>query len=96
MQSQWGNISRSRFIRFVLNLPVGAAAVATGVFGLIMLASDHRPGDNKRQNEQYREIMRRLGYKKTDWQWRYGHDHLPDKEMGFKELLEFLRKLFGK
>ncbi|MBQ3116109.1 MAG: hypothetical protein IJC07_03680 [Clostridia bacterium] len=49
----------------------------------------------KKQNEQYKEAMRRLGYDKTNWQWRYGHDHLPKQSLGFKDLLKFLENLFG-
>lgn len=68
-----------------------------GVMGAgVLFASTNRPGDNRKQNEQYREAMRRLGFSKKDWQWRYGHDHLPQKSMGFKELVDFLRSLFSK
>lgn len=77
----------------------GAQIAAAGVAALIGLgivfASDSRPGDNKRQNKQYEEIMRRLGYKKKNWQWRYGHDHLPNEDLGFKDLLKFLTDLFS-
>ena len=72
----------------------GIGAVAAGLG--ILFASTNRPGDNRRQNEQYREAMKRLGYDKKDWQWRYGHDHLPNKSLGFKNLLEFLKSLFKK
>ena len=76
------------------------AEIATGLTALagmgIMLSSTNRPGDNRKQNEQYREAMRRLGYSKKDWQWRYGHDHLPNVSLGFKDLLKFLEDLFSK
>ena len=71
-----------------------AAGAAIGALGMYTFASTNRPHDNRRQNEQYKEIMHRLGYKKTDWQWRYGHNHLPKESLGFKQLLEFLRNLF--
>lgn len=78
----------------------GAQIAAAGLAALIglgvMFASTNRPGDNRKQNEQYREAMRRLGYNKEDWQWRYGHDHLPNESLGFKDLLNFLKELFSK
>ena len=78
----------------------GAQIAAAGLAALIglgvMFASTNRPGDNRKQNEQYREAMRRLGYNKEDWQWRYGHDHLPNESLGFKDLLDFLKELFSK
>ena len=73
-----------------------AAGAATLVSLGIMFSSTNRPGDNRKQNEQYREAMRRLGYSKKDWQWRYGHDHLPNESLGFKDLLKFLKNLFSK
>lgn len=78
----------------------GAQIAAAGLAALagmgIMFSSTNRPGDNRKQNEQYREAMRRLGYSKEDWQWRYGHDHLPNESLGFKDLLKFLEDLFSK
>ena len=78
----------------------GAQIIAAGAATLaslgIMFSSTNRPGDNRKQNEQYREAMRRLGYSKKDWQWRYGHDHLPNESLGFKDLLKFLKNLFSK
>lgn len=78
----------------------GAQIAEAGLAALagmgVVLASTDRPGDNRKQNEQYREAMRRLGYDKTDWQWRYGHDHLPKESMGFRALLKFLEELFSK
>lgn len=70
--------------------------IASVIGAGVLFASTNRPGDNRKQNEQYREAMRRLGFSKKDWQWRYGHDHLPQKSMGFKELVDFLRSLFSK
>ena len=70
--------------------------IASVIGAGVLFASTNRPGDNRKQNEQYREAMRRLGFSKNDWQWRYGHDHLPQKSMGFKELVDFLRSLFSK
>ena len=78
----------------------GAQIAVAGLAALagmgIMFSSTNRPGDNRKQNEQYREAMRRLGYSKKDWQWRYGHDHLPNESLGFKDLLKFLQDLFSK
>ena len=77
-----------------------AQAIIAGIAALsglgLMFSSTNRPGDNRKQNEQYREAMRRLGYNKGDWQWRYGHDHLPNESLGFKDLLKFLSDLFSK
>ena len=77
-----------------------AQAIMAGIAALsglgLMFSSTNRPGDNRKQNEQYREAMRRLGYNKGDWQWRYGHDHLPNESLGFKDLLKFLVDLFSK
>ena len=65
---------------------IGVGAVALGA-GLILM-SKGRPGNNQVQNEQFREVMRRLGYTKKDWQWRFSHDNLPKPHnMGFRELL---------
>ena len=78
----------------------GAQIAAAGLAALVglgvMFASTNRSGDNRKKNEQYREAMRRLGYNKEDWQWRYGHDHLPNESIGFKDLLNFLKELFSK
>lgn len=60
-----------------------------------MFASNERTRDNRKQNEQYKEAMKRLGYKKEDWRWRYGHNKLPKESLGFKELLKFLMDLFN-
>ena len=67
------------------------------IIGLaVVLSSTNRPRDNRKQNEQFRQVMRRLGYDKKDWQWRYGHDHLPNESLGFKDLLKFLTDLLNK
>ena len=78
----------------------GQIAVASGLSILaglgIVFASNERPRNNQKQNEQFRSIMQKLGYNKKDWQWRYGHDHLPNDKLGYKELYEFLKKILSR
>lgn len=82
----------------------GAVAVsATAVAGaeltgaVVCFANDNRPGNNKAQNEQFRSVMKELGYNKTSWQWRYVHDAVHKKNFkgGYKKLLEFAIKVIN-
>ena len=78
----------------------GLAIAGLGVNALLgtisFFASNGRPGDNKRQNEQFKSAMDRLDIKRTDPRWREAHDALHgEPPMGFKELLKFIKELFG-
>ncbi|MDE6285208.1 MAG: hypothetical protein K2M17_05625 [Bacilli bacterium] len=86
------------------SVSVGVAVSGTGVLeglaalgGLILFASTERPGDNRKQNEQFRAAMRELGItSKSDPRWRRAHDALRKvAPMGYKLLVAFIRALLG-
>ena len=78
---------------------VGGAIVA-GV-GIMLFASDHRPGNNKAQNKQIRDAIRRAGYDPNDPKIKdkvnkietYIRRHKLD--YGWKKLFEFVKERLG-
>jgi len=85
--------------QFGPNVAFGPGAVGVGLAGLAgyTFLGKGLPGNNRDQNEQFRSAMRKLGIRdKSDWRWRFAHDNLPPRHnMGYNQLLEFLRQLFG-
>ena len=70
-----------------------AAGVAAGV-GIMLFASNSRPGDNKKQNKQFRDAMRKLDITDKD-KMRRVHDKIKGRNMGYNELLDFIRKILN-
>ena len=71
------------------------AAGATAVLGMnLMFASSNRPGDNKKQNQQFRDAMRKLGITDKD-QMRRVHDKIRGRNMGYNELLQFIKQVLN-
>ena len=70
------------------------AAGATAVLGNVMFASSNRPGNNKRQNQQFRDAMKELGITNKD-QMRRVHDKIRGRNMGYNELLQFIKQVLN-
>ena len=71
------------------------AAGATAALGMnLMFASSNRPGDNKKQNQQFRDAMRKLGITDKD-QMRRVHDKIRGRNMGYNELLQFIKQVLN-
>jgi RHS repeat-associated protein len=75
----------------------GGAIISVAGIGILLFASDHRPGNNKAQNSQLRAAVRATGNNPND-------PHIKDKinkietyirrhklDLGWKELLELVR-----
>ena len=84
-----------------LTAQVGLAVAGVGALSLglgILLASDNRPGNNKAQNKQFRDAVRRAGYDPNDPAvkdvLREIHNYIRDskKNLGWKELLELIKE----
>ena len=75
----------------------GAIAVATGL-GLMLFASDHRPGNNRVQNKQMKDAIRKAGYDPNDPRIKdkinkmenYIRRH--NLDYGWEKLLEFVKR----
>ena len=74
----------------VSSAKVLAAGAAAGTVS--MLASEHRPQNNKKQNEQFRAAMREIGIKDKS-QMRRVHDKIRGRNMGYKELVNFIKEV---
>ena len=71
------------------------AAGATAALGMnLMFASSNRPGDNKKQNQQFRDAMRKLGITDKD-QMRRVYDKIRGRNMGYNELLQFIKQVLN-
>ena len=67
--------------------------VGAGMLGtLFLFASNNRPGNNKKQNQQFRDAMKELGIKNKD-QMRRVHDRIKGRNMGYKDLIEFIKNV---
>lgn len=64
--------------------------------GLTYMFSKRCPQNNQKQNEQFREVMKRLDIDKNNPKWRQAHNAMEDESpMNFQELLQFIKDLFG-
>ena len=78
----------------------GGAITTTGI-GIWLFASDHRPGNNRAQNKQIRDAIRKAGYDPNDPRIKdeinkmekYIRRH--NLDYGWKKLLEFVRGWLG-
>ena len=84
----------------VLQLSVGGALAASGI-GILLFASDHRPGNNKAQNKQIKDAIRQAGHNPNDPRIK---DEINKMETfirrhkidyGWKKLLEFVKEGLG-
>ena len=81
---------------------IGAVQVlsAAGALG-ILLSSDERPGDNRKQNEQFRAAARKLGLNLNDPNVKddlqQAHQYIKDNRLnyGFRALVEFIKDFLG-
>lgn len=71
-----------------------AAAAGVVGLGLVFMASHNRPRNNKAQNKQFHDAMRELGVTDKD-QWRRAHDRIRGKNMGYQELIKFIKRVLG-
>ena len=71
-----------------------AAVGISSVVGMVFFASDKRPGNNKKQNEQFKSAMRELGISNKDVMRRI-HDNLRGKNFGYKQLVEFIKEFLN-
>ncbi len=69
-----------------------ATAVATA--GMVLFASEHRPKDNKKQNEQFRAAMKELNITDRD-KMRRVHDRIRGKNLGYKQLVDFIKLILN-
>ena len=65
-----------------------------GAAGVVMFASSNRPGDNKKQNKQFKDAMNEFGVTDKD-KMRRVHDKIKGRNMGYNELIEFIKKILG-
>mgnify|MGYP005779443897 CR=1 FL=1 len=73
----------------------GIAGIAS-ILGIGILFSKGRPGNNRRQNEQFESAMNRYGIKKQDPLWREIHNALHNEPpMNYQELLRFIAEYLG-
>ena len=89
---------------FTLSTPIvaGGEAIAISVSGVqiagvatagtMLFASNNRPKDNKKQNQQFKDAMRELNITNRD-KMRRVHDHIKGRNMGYNELLEFIKEV---
>ena len=81
-------------------LTVGGALVATGI-GL-MFASDHRPGNNRAQNKQIKDAIRKAGYNPNDPRIKDEINRMEtfirrhNLDYGWEKLLEFVTRWLGR
>ena len=78
-------------------IPVSGVTVAAGavvVGATILLASSNRPGDNKKQNQQFKDAMKELGVTNKD-KMRRVHDKINGRNMGYNELIKFIKKVLN-
>ena len=81
-----------------ITMPQSSAAIvisATGTVAVIssavlLFASNYRPGDNTKQNKQFNDAMRELQIKDKDTMRRI-HDAIQGENLGYKELIEFIK-----
>ena len=71
---------------------IGSAAV---VGSSILYASNERPHNNKKQNKQFNDAMRELRITDKD-KMRRVHDAIKGKNMGYRELIEFIKSVLNK
>ena len=57
-----------------------------------MFASVQRPGDNKKQNKQFRDAMRELNITDKD-EMRRVHNKLKTTDLGYNELINFIKEI---
>ncbi|MDE6945667.1 MAG: hypothetical protein K2P14_00640 [Anaeroplasmataceae bacterium] len=75
---------------------IAGAGTLAALGGLTYMFSKGRPQNNQKQNEQFREVMKRLGIDKRNPKWRKAHDAIEhEPPMNFQELLQFIKDLFG-
>ncbi len=78
---------------------ISSGTIAKGVAvsaGLgYVFSSTSRPGDNRRQNKQFHDIMNELGIKDKKTQRRI-HDALQGKNLGFRDLRQFVQEFLTK
>ena len=67
---------------------VAVAATAT----TLMFASDHRPKNNKKQNEQFKAAMRELNITDKS-KMRRVHDKIKGRNLGYKQLVEYIKEV---
>jgi len=76
-------------------LTIGQALGVTLLgFAGLYFASQDRPGDNKKQNRQFRDAMKQLKITDKD-QMRRVHDKIKGKRFGYNELIDFIRDILG-
>ena len=81
------------FLKIVLTLfgsGGGGGFLSTG--RRIRGKNKRKPGDNERQNKQFRDVVRMLGL--TEKEARRLHNAIQGLDLGFRELLEFARDMF--
>lgn len=89
-----------------LAIPLGKIIVVGGVYELakgltIMAASNERPRNNKKQNEQVRSALRELGYDPKSSEGKEMADEIEREirknklSLGYRALVEFIKDLFG-
>ena len=73
---------------------ISGAVVAGAVTaaGIVLFASSNRPGDNQKQNKQFKDAMRELKITNKD-KMRRAHDKINGRNMGYNELLDFIREV---
>ena len=72
----------------------GAQIVGAAIGATILLASSDRPGNNKAQNKQFKDAMRKLDVTDKD-QMRRVHDKIKGRNMGYNELIEFIKQVLN-
>ena len=98
-----GTFLSSSFVIGTYTLAGGEAVAitisGTQILGAVLLesiilafASGNRPGDNKKQNQQFRDAMRELDITNKD-QMRRVHDKIKGRNMGYNELIEFIKEV---
>ena len=71
------------------------AAGATVALGTnLFFSSSNRPGNNKRQNKQFKDAMKELGITNKD-QMRRVHNKIKGRNMGYNDLIEFIKQVLN-
>ena len=71
----------------------GAQIAEAAVAGVtLMFASSNRPGNNKKQNKQFKDAMRELDVSDKD-KMRRVHDKIKGRDMGYNELIDFIKEV---
>ena len=79
----------------------GIGAVISGLGITVLFASDNRPGNNKTQNKQFRDVAREAGLDVNDPQiWDdlvevHRYIRKTKKNLGFKELVNLIKEFLG-